>query len=89
MLLGSSCRGSEERNLTSIREGASSIPGLAQWVKYLVLLWAVQLWFGPPALEPLYAMGAALKRQNNNNNNNKVIGLFQKASEASQREILY
>ena len=38
MLLGSSCRGSEERNLTSIREGASSIPGLAQWVKYLVLL---------------------------------------------------
>ena len=47
---------------------ASSIPGLAQWVKDLALLW---LWWrlaatapiGRLAQEPPYAMGAALKRQ--------------------------
>ena len=33
IFLGSSCCGSAETNLTSIYEGAGSIPGLHQWVK--------------------------------------------------------
>ena len=37
----SSCRGSEVMNPTSIHEDVVSILGPAQWVKDLVLLWAV------------------------------------------------
>ena len=35
--LGSSRHGTEEMNLTSIHKDACLIPGLAQWVKDLVL----------------------------------------------------
>ena len=67
-MTGSSCRGSEEMNPTSIREDEGSIPGLAAWVRHPTLLW---LWCRPAAVVQIqllawelpYAMCAALKKQ--------------------------
>ena len=43
MALGSSHRGSAGTNPTSIHKDVGLIPGLTQWVKDPVLLWA--LWY--------------------------------------------
>ena len=53
-------------NLTNKHEDAGSIPGLAQRVKVLVLLWLWPRWSATTpirhlAWKPLYAMGSALK----------------------------
>ena len=55
-------------NLTGIRKDISLIPGLAQWVKDLALLWvwrrlAVAAPIRPLPWEPPYAKGLALQRQ--------------------------
>ena len=60
------CHGTAEMNLTRNHEVESSIPGLAQWVKDLALLWlwrrpAATALIRPLAWEPPYAKGAALK----------------------------
>ena len=43
------CRGTVETNPTRNHEVAGLIPGLAQWVKDLTLLW---LWYRPAAVAP-------------------------------------
>ena len=73
----SSHRGAAEMNLHRNHEVVGSIPGLTQWVKDLVLLW---LWcklaavtpIRPLAWEPLYVVGAALKRPKKKNLPNKA-----------------
>ena len=63
----SSHHSSVATNLPSIHEDAGLIPGLAQWVKDMALLWLLRrpatiALNRPLAWEPPYAVGAALKK---------------------------
>ena len=66
-LPGSSRCGTAEMDPTSVHEDAGSFPGLAQWIRDLVLLWlwcrqaAVAL-IHPLAWELPYAVGTAIKK---------------------------
>ena len=63
-LLGSSHCGSAETNLTSIHEDAGLIPGLAQWVKVMVLPWNVAWVTDTPQIPRCYGccIGQQLQR---------------------------
>ena len=74
----SSHRGAAEMNPTRNHEIVGLIPGLAQWVKDLVLLW---LWRRPAAVAPIrplaweapYAEGSALKRDKKDQKRTKQV----------------
>ena len=71
-------------NLTGNHEVVGSIPGLAQWVMDLALLWAVvqpaaTVVIRPLAWEPPYAAGEALKRQKDQKKNCHIAFIHLKA----------